>query len=272
MKTTVLKIVFAISVLIALKAVSQTDATSSTPSNSWEGTYVFKEHYFNKMNNYQYFVTVYKEDWGHWADIDIDGFHMNLKVTCKVAFNNNKLDLYFKNYRHDNFGDLPTTEGVLLSLSKNDKNEVMTTWGVVKPVFSKNEFEVPGNFLAKEVNSMRYLRKYAGQLPKEVFKNESLVASLQTLVGENYEHLMFNISNPVPVKEVGDYLYISGWAPQSAFFEGACIVVDMKTSTMYAAIYTEGKIVKTFPPSKNNKVPEVFQNWIEDKKQYLSQK
>lgn len=267
MKTTFFKVSLAVLLLIALKAVSQ----EKTPFE-WEGTYAYKEHYYNKMNNYQYFVTIYKEDWGYYADVDIDGFHMNIKATCKVAATTNKLDLYFKNYRHDNFGDLPTTEGILLSLTKDNADSVYTTWGIIKPVFTKTEMGVAGKFLAKDEKSMRYLRKYEGHLPKDIFANASIVEAIKTLVGEEYEHLMFNLSNPIPVKEANDYLYLSGWAPQSAFFEGACIVIDMKTSTLYAAIYTEGKIVNTFPPSKNGKIPEVFQNWIDDKKQYLSQK
>jgi len=76
---------------------------------------------------------------GLMAIVQSNGFQTSVNLICTAKTENNKLMIYFADYGEDNMFESYKEGDLLLTLEKNNKNEILTHWGKFQPSVDKNE-------------------------------------------------------------------------------------------------------------------------------------
>lgn len=139
---------FALPLIIVLFRYQSSVKVSSL--DSWIGEYRYEEYSSPNMGM-SYVITVYEND-GLSAYIKIDGFQTLKRLKTKVWIRGNEALFLFYQYYTDEDGNNTFYESYsdgdnLLKLKK-EKGELITEWGILKPMLPENE--KPGQYFKYE--------------------------------------------------------------------------------------------------------------------------
>jgi hypothetical protein len=117
-------------------------ATVVSAQSPWLGTYEFTENGGKNAGgstiivNHQ--IDVLNSDKGLVATLKSNGYQTAVDVLCLVKVNGNKALFYFEGYGDDNMFE-NYKKGQLMFTLEQGKSDILTHWGVFKPVVPKNE-------------------------------------------------------------------------------------------------------------------------------------
>ncbi len=112
--------------------------------NKWIGQYEFDESAPNATGSgaqsWNYVVTVsFKENNMLSAFIQVDGFQTMTRIEAEVKTTEKNADFIFSKYEAENVFEQYKKGDKLFSLEINDKNDLVTNWGNMKPNIVENQ-------------------------------------------------------------------------------------------------------------------------------------
>ena len=120
----------------------------------WLGTYEFTEDGGKNAGGSSIVVThqvdVLNSDKGLVATVKSNGYQTAVDVLCLVKVKGNKAMFYFEGYGDDNMFENYSKGQLMFTLEKG-KSDLLTHWGVFKPIVPKNER--PGKVYFAKVDS-----------------------------------------------------------------------------------------------------------------------
>ena len=119
----------------------------SSKNNSWIGEYRFEE--FNPPNQLRvYVLNIYEENDVLYANLQADGFHILNRSKANVWCRGNEILLEFLDfYEEEEYNSVIYYEGDILLKLENQKGNIITTWGKLRPMLEQNV--MPGEYFTK---------------------------------------------------------------------------------------------------------------------------
>lgn len=113
-------------------------------NKKWIGQYAFDESApgvtGKSSQSWGYVINISQQnDTLLLAEIQVDGYQTMTRLEADVKATGNLAELYFMKYGKDNVFELYKKGEKLLSLELNDKNEILTNWGKMKPNLPANQ-------------------------------------------------------------------------------------------------------------------------------------
>ena len=110
--------------------------------SSWVGSYYFDEFWSAAANDMVHSLTqtidIYESEDCYYADIEILGFQIWIRIRARVVGNQEEISLLFESYLHDNAWESGSKGDLLLRLERKG-SEIFTHWGIMHPVLIENE-------------------------------------------------------------------------------------------------------------------------------------
>lgn len=115
---------------------NNTVATALQSLDSWVGDYEFYE-FCPLDENMNYYISIYKENDGYNASIDIDGFQTLKRLPAEVSGDENSIKLMKNIYRRTCY-ELYDKGDILLSFERKIY-KIYTFWGEIQPMLEENK-------------------------------------------------------------------------------------------------------------------------------------
>jgi hypothetical protein len=99
--------------------------------SSWIGHYEYFEHTPPDINMH-YKISIYQEQGGCYARIDIDGFQTSMKMKALISGNRDKIDIIFDSLLPESMDPFLKKGDVLVTFKKSGP-DMLTYWGLIEP-------------------------------------------------------------------------------------------------------------------------------------------